>query len=149
MYVVKFLSSAFTNRHLYYSMAADAESVFHIVSSYCPGTLLKYNICVFMQTAFLALHMKRQHNQKDSHFEEECNLQHSVRLPQPNNHPTSLHIIKRLLDCREVHDVEQHVCVNDCCKFNKLQPREYRQHKHQACPTCGEGRFKVKSTSRE
>ena len=102
----------------------------------------------YTQACFLALSMKRRHHQTDQHFEEECKLNHNVRLPPGNTHPTSLYMMKKLAGCREVHEVEQHVCVNDCCKFKKLQPRQYRTAVFERCPKCKELRFDVKQTSR-
>jgi hypothetical protein len=48
-----------------------------------------------------------------------------------------------------VHEIEQHVCVNDCCKFDKLQPRQYRERRHEKCSVCQEPRFQVRRTSRK
>lgn len=101
-----------------------------------------------MQACFLALYMKRRHHQTDQHFEEECKLNHSVRLPPGNTHPSSLYMMKKLVGCREVHEVEQHVCVNDCYKFKKLQPQQYRTAVFERCPKCHELRFDVKQTLR-
>jgi hypothetical protein len=102
-----------------------------------------------LQALFLALDEKRVNNQKDKHFERQCKLQHHNMLPQPNYMPTSLRIIKKLLGCREVAAVEQHVCVNGCCKFNKLKPNQYKGARAQKCPKCQQQRFDRRSTARE
>eukprot|EP00882_Tetradesmus_deserticola_P007756 GHRQ01008166.1.p1 GENE.GHRQ01008166.1~~GHRQ01008166.1.p1 ORF type:complete len:392 (+),score=63.85 GHRQ01008166.1:1269-2444(+) len=57
-------------------------------------------------------------------------------------------MMRKLVGCREVHEVEQHVCVNDCCKFNKLKPNQYRGALRQKCPVCKELRFNTKMTAR-
>lgn len=106
-------------------------------------------VCCGLQALFLALDEKRANNQSDKHFERQCKLQHHNMLPQPNYMPTSLRTVKKLLCCREVTAVEQHVCVNGCCKFNKLEPQQYKGAQAQKCTKCQELRFSVRSTARK
>lgn len=69
--------------------------------------------------------MKRAHNLKDGYFEEQCKVNSKVLLPTDNSMNMTLAMMKKLLRCRQVQDIEEHVCVNDCCKFPKLEPSEY------------------------
>lgn len=39
-------------------------------------------------------------------------------------------------------DIEEHACVNDCIRFTKLLPAQYASARDEACPKCGEARFK-------
>lgn len=39
-------------------------------------------------------------------------------------------------------DIEEHACVNDCVRFKKLAPAQYADARDEACPKCGEARFK-------
>ena len=38
-------------------------------------------------------------------------------------------------------EIEQHVCVNDCERFDHLPPSQYAAHRDQCCSTCGQRRF--------
>jgi hypothetical protein len=105
--------------------------------------------CPLQQACFLALSQKLRHHQTDKHFEEECKIKHNLEYPAGNSYPTSMYMMRKLVGCREVHEVEQHVCVNDCCKFNKLQPSQYRDAVDQKCKVCGERRFDIKMTARK
>lgn len=41
--------------------------------------------------------------------------------------------------------VEEHVCINSCHCFKKLDPDQWKHHWDEACPKCGEMRFKIVS----
>jgi hypothetical protein len=69
-------------------------------------------------------------------------------LPAGNLQPPSLYLLKKCISCHESARYEQHVCVNDCCKFPKLSKSQYRQHEDEKCTKCQEPRFLVKHTSR-
>ena len=43
-------------------------------------------------------------------------------------------------------DYEQHVCVNDKCRFPKLTKSDYAAHANDQC-ACGELRFNQRTTS--
>lgn len=103
----------------------------------------------YLQACFLALSQKRRHHQTDQHFEEDCKIKHNLVYPPGNSYPSSLYMMRKLVGCQEVHEVEQHVCVNDCCKFNKLKPSQYRGAVNQKCRVCGERRFDTRLTSRK
>lgn len=38
-------------------------------------------------------------------------------------------------------EIEQHVCVNDCERFDPLPPSQYAAHRDQCCSKCGQRRF--------
>ena len=46
--------------------------------------------------------------------------------------------------------MQVHMCVNDCQRFEHLEPHEYRQHAHDVCSICQQRRFEIKvgNTSR-
>lgn len=106
-------------------------------------------LSLVLQACFLGLSMKRAHNQKDDFFKEQCAVQARVLLPAGNSMNITYAMMRKLLDCQEVQDIEEHVCVNGCCKFKHLQPPEYASNKTDSCPKCHELRFTTKVTARK
>lgn len=72
-----------------------------------------------------------------------CRYISEVLLPEGNLHPPSIYLLKKCLKVAPATDFEQHVCVNDCCKFPRLATRQYPAHVDETCGTCGERRFDV------
>lgn len=54
----------------------------------------------------------------------------------------------QVIDCSGADEYEQHACVNDCVRFQKLPNTQdaYRLCSDEQCPKCGEKRFDVRST---
>lgn len=93
----------------------------------------------------MQLSEKRKTNTKDAVFDKQLRLNAEHVLPKPNNCPPSLYIMKKLLECKQTYEVQQHVCVNDCCRFAWLDKRQYLAHKDECCPHCQEPRFDTRT----
>ncbi|KAK9906510.1 hypothetical protein WJX75_003063 [Coccomyxa subellipsoidea] len=96
------------------------------------------------QACYLAMTQKQRSQQRDTAFDEHCRLQHDVMLPQPNLHPPSLYLMRKVMDVRSVDDYEYHVCVCDGYAWDHLPRSEWDAHADDTCPlpTCRQPRFK-------
>ena len=65
-------------------------------------------------------------------------------MPRGNLFPPSLHVMRGLLECEEPQKYEQHVCPNDCMRFQYASKCDWEEHQDDSCPECAERRFNVK-----
>eukprot|EP00967_Tisochrysis_lutea_P132379 scaffold231014_cov17-Tisochrysis_lutea.AAC.1 len=75
--------------------------------------------------------------------------------PQPNNIPPSLHLVRAIIGCKELWELEYHVCPCHMHAYEPLHPSQWvaveRQQQQQQqqqepelfCPRCGHARFKT------
>jgi hypothetical protein len=70
-----------------------------------------------LQFAYVLLHEKRASRLGDGALDRLLRLLQEVILPAGNHCPPSLHVLKRVLGVGQVSKYEQHVCVNDKCRF--------------------------------
>jgi len=90
---------------------------------------------------FLLLQWQSENEMSVTAFEHSLKLLAFVFLPQPNTLPTTIHQLNKLIGFN-LNNYEEHVCINDCCLFEKLDRDEWKDHSDQSCPTCGQLRFK-------
>jgi hypothetical protein len=103
--------------------------------------------CLLMlQAAYVALCLKRRHREKDTAFEDRVK-ESCLLLPDNHLYPSSLYVMKKLLSCRSLDEVQVHVCVDECCSFDHLPRKEYKRHVDDKCLKCGQLRFEFKQTS--
>jgi hypothetical protein len=96
------------------------------------------------QQCYCLLRVKLDHHITDHCLDELCKYMHSTLLPAGNHHPPSLHLLKKMCHVKDVQSYEKHVCENDCCKFEDVQPSKYQEHANEKCVSCGVSRFTEK-----
>ena len=84
---------------------------------------------------------KREHCQRDAHFDKAVRMLAEVVLPQPNFFPPSLHLMEKVLNVQPPESCAYHVCRNDCHSWDKIPKAAWPAHRDDTCPECGEGRF--------
>ena len=89
----------------------------------------------------LLLQWQSENEMSVTAFEHSLKLLAYVFLPQPNTFPTTIYQLNKLIGFN-LSDYEEHVCVNDCCLYEKLDRDEWEDHCDQSCPNCGQPRFK-------
>ena len=98
-----------------------------------------------LQFAYVLLHEKRASRLGDGALDRLLRLLQEVILPAGNHCPPSLHVLKRVLGVGQVSKYEQHVCVNDKCRFAYVPKKQYAAHANDTC-ACGERRFDTRQT---
>jgi hypothetical protein len=99
-----------------------------------------------LQFAFVLLSEKRAGSIRDNVLDRLLRLLHERILPEGNNCPASLYVLKKVLGVKSASTYEEHVCINDKCLFPKLSHDEYEAHADDVC-NCGERRFTAKTMS--
>jgi hypothetical protein len=94
-----------------------------------------------IQQCYALLKFKLDHHLTDKAMDELCQYLHTTMLRQPNLHPPSLHLLKKVCEVEPLQSYEKHVCVNDCFRFPDLPPTTYNNNASQTCPFCKTPRF--------
>eukprot|EP00884_Botryococcus_braunii_P004492 jgi/Botrbrau1/14043/Bobra.0011s0009.1 len=98
------------------------------------------------EAVYSMLEMKMKHKLTDAALDDTCRMNRLRKVPQPNLHPSSLHMCLKVAECRDYRSTMRHVCSNGCVMFPTLRPSEYGRHTEDACPECGSKRLReVKS----
>ena len=63
-----------------------------------------------------------------------------VILPTENLMPSTIYQLHKLLGI-DVDRYEEHICINECHYFPKVEKRHWKQHENETCPNCGIQRF--------
>ncbi|BDA42812.1 hypothetical protein COCOBI_03-7050 [Coccomyxa sp. Obi] len=92
------------------------------------------------------LREKRLGRVRNNVFDRMCRFLSTV-LPPDNLFPPSLHVMQGLVECPEPSKYEHHVCKQDHCRFQYAPKHEWWKHAEDKCPTCGEPRFKRKTSA--
>ena len=82
------------------------------------------------QAAYLLLDLKRQHKQRDTHFDMLVRLLSVAILPPGNLLPPSLHLIEKVLDVKAIHSYAYHVCPNDHHSWPLTPPADWEAHRN-------------------
>ena len=98
-----------------------------------------------MQLCFTLVAEKLKHNLTNKFMERFLRLLSCVLLPAGNTCPRSWYMLKKLVGWRDVEEIEQHVCVNDCYLYPWLHSSQYHMHANDKCPTCNAPRFRTKN----
>ena len=56
----------------------------------------------------------------------------------------AMHMLQ-IIGVEDAAAVEEHICINSCHCFEKLKSDQWVHHWDEACPVCGEMRFKIMS----
>jgi hypothetical protein len=94
-----------------------------------------------LETCYVLAREKVQFRQTDKHCDRQLRFYSDQVLPPGNLHPPSIHVLEKCIQCKHASEFEEHVCVNDCCRFPKLSSEEYATHHDDKCSKCGELRF--------
>lgn len=99
------------------------------------------SIVTVAQHSYALLRAKLDNHLTDKYVDELCKYNATVLLPSGNNHPPSLHLLKKVCAVEELVACEKHVCAKDCVRFDDLKPGEYAAHAEDKCPVCNTSRF--------
>jgi hypothetical protein len=80
-----------------------------------------------LRAAMEALQEKTVYNIRDNAFNATCK-RISETLPQPNLYPLFLYAMKQVVGVEPRQMYEEHVCVNECIKFPKLEYKHWLDH---------------------
>ena len=109
------------------------------------------------------LEWKVRHNCTDEGFDDLLKILERTS-PQPNIIPPSLHLVQRIMGCKQLWELEHHVCPCHKHYYKPLDPKHWtvadeqqqqpqpppppqqqqQQQQHEvACPVCGTARFRI------
>lgn len=79
---------------------------------------------------------------KVSTFENILKLLDKVFKPLSADFPTSLYLVRKVLEVPEFDAVEEHICICEGHIFQHAKKQEWNKYKNEKCPKCKEYRFK-------
>lgn len=99
-----------------------------------------------IQMCYALAKAKYDHHLSDTYMDNMLSFLSKRAFPTNNLLPPSLYLLNKCIALPDPTAYEQHVCVNDCCKFPKLSKQQYHQHAADTCPVCDEPRFRREQT---
>ncbi|GMH35009.1 hypothetical protein BSKO_02870 [Bryopsis sp. KO-2023] len=77
-----------------------------------------------------------------------CSFVANRILPKENKMPSSLHVMKKMMDVPSWEEYSRHVCTRKLClngyTWRPLPKEKWEEHKHDKCPNCDGPRFQSK-----
>lgn len=92
------------------------------------------------QAAYSMADLKFRNKMSNGAVNEVCRMMSDVLLPEPNMFPSSIHLVRGILQCAEAAIYEHHLCPKCNNVFPDLQKTAWKAEALQECVTCGHPR---------